>query len=379
MFSIITKPKKFIIFIIFNLLVVCITAMLIEGLASLLLFYQATSQTRVLAERLHTEYDAELGWVSSPNVYIEDMYGPGVYLQTNGQSFRNEADFSVEVPAGQIRAICSGDSFTLGYGVANNQTWCQRLTRLDERLQTVNMGQGGYGVDQAYLWYKRAGTKLDHDIHLFAFITSDFIRMERPQFQGYGKPLLQIRADQLVVNNVPVPRRAFYLPWLTRNREAVADLRSVQLLQMMFFAEPTVEQLTDTQAEKSEQAPEFVAAKMLEDLQRLNAQKGSLLVLVYLPEQRDYEPRPETERWRENVRIAAAQNGIPYLDLIEEFRHLPPTDIGSLFILAEAIDFPAAAGHYTVKGNAYIGDVLHEKLLALPEVSARLTEAAIEN
>ena len=28
------------------------------------------------------------------------------------------------------------------------------------------MGQGGYGIDQAYLWYKRDGTKLDHDVQI---------------------------------------------------------------------------------------------------------------------------------------------------------------------------------------------------------------------
>jgi hypothetical protein len=373
------KAKKVIAFLLFNIIFVCVAFMLIEGLSSLILFYQATRQTRVLAERLHTEYDAELGWVSSPNIYVENMYGPGVYLKTNGQSFRNEADFSVEIPAGQVRAICSGDSFTLGYGVDNTQTWCQLLMELDERLQTVNMGQGGYGVDQAYLWYKRDGTKLDHDIQLFAFITTDFIRMERDQFRGYGKPLLQIHADQLVVDNVPVPRRAFYIPWLTRNREALDDLRSVQLLQTMFFAEPTAEPSTTPPTASNEQAPEFIAAKMLEDLQRLNLEKGSVLVLVYLPEQRDYEPRPETERWRENVKIAAERSGIAYIDLIEEFRQLSPDGIASLFIAPGALDFPDAAGHYTVKGNIYISGILHKKLLALPAVSARLAAETVEN
>lgn len=372
-----SKTRKTILFIIFrsSVLVVCLTAMLLEGLASLILFYQAVFQTRPVAERLYTDYDEDLGWVSLPNVYVEDMYGAGVHLQTNSQAFRNDQDFTVEVPDDKVRAICSGDSFTLGYGVDNQHTWCHRLTVLDERLQTVNMGQGGYGVDQAYLWYKRDGTKLDHDIHLFAFITTDFSRMDHDQFLGYGKPLLQLRADQLVVENVPVSRRGFYLPWLTRYRGTLNTLRSVQLLRTMFFTKPALDEVLD----EREQATTLLASKVWQDLQRLNTQKGSLLVLVHLPEQEEYQPRFETERWRTNVKLAAKHNGIAYIDLIEEFRHLPPDAIDSLFIPAGVIDFPGAVGHYTVKGNAYIGGVLYKKLLALPEVSTRLAGKTVEN
>jgi hypothetical protein len=147
----------------------------------------------------------------------------------------------------------------------------------------------------------------------------------------------------------------------------------------MFFAEPTAEPSTTPPTASNEQAPEFIAAKMLEDLQRLNLEKGSVLVLVYLPEQRDYEPRPETERWRENVKIAAERSGIAYIDLIEEFRQLSPDGIASLFIAPGAIDFPDAAGHYTVKGNIYISDILYEKLLTLPAVLARLAGETVEN
>ena len=67
------------------------------------------------------------------------------------------------------KKISSGDSFTLGYGVNNEETWPTAFSKLDERFETINMGQGGYGVDQSYLWYKRDGLEFDHQIHLFAF------------------------------------------------------------------------------------------------------------------------------------------------------------------------------------------------------------------
>ena len=77
------------------------------------------------------------------------MYGPNVYLRTNSQAFRNNADFSATAPEPKARIICSGEFFTFGYGVDIDSTWCQLLASRNNRLEMVNMGQGGYGVDQA--------------------------------------------------------------------------------------------------------------------------------------------------------------------------------------------------------------------------------------
>jgi hypothetical protein len=209
--TILKKARKITLWAIFNVLSVACIMALCEGFASITLFMQEV-ETQPLAERQHTQYDELLGWVNSPNLYIKDMYGPGIFVQTNSRGFRNTQDFSTNVPDQKIRLICSGDSFTFGYGVDNDHTWCNLLTLKDARLETVNMGQGGYGVDQAYLWYKRDAAQLEHQIHLFAFITSDFKRMGRDEFNGYGKPLLRIRADSLVVTNIPVPNRFFLSP-----------------------------------------------------------------------------------------------------------------------------------------------------------------------
>jgi hypothetical protein len=316
---------------------------LCEGLASLILFFQTLPDTLPLAERRHTQYDELLGWVNIPNLYIEDMYGPGVYLKTNGQTFRNAEEFTPEVLPGKVRIICSGDSFTFGYGVSNDQAWCQRLAAKDKRLETVNMGQGGYGVDQAYLWYKRDGQKLEHDIQLFAFITTDFRRMEWPEFNGYGKPLLTLENETLTVTNVPVPRRAFWMPWLTQHWEAINDLKSVQLMRQTFFDEAAADEL----AKATHGSAESVAWKIMEDLAHLNQAKHSSLVLVYLPVQNPTEK--DLAGWRKFVRTAAKQ----------------------LFIAKDALDYRGAAGHYTAKGNQYVADVLYERLLALPEISQK--------
>src|SRR5262245_36434568 len=110
-----------------NLAIFGLLLVIVEGLASYGLFIRFVMMTNIVAERRHTKYDPELGWVNEPNVDIPDMYGPGIYLRTNGQGFRNNHSVSPAVPAKKARIICSGDSFTLGYGVDNDHTWCSRL------------------------------------------------------------------------------------------------------------------------------------------------------------------------------------------------------------------------------------------------------------
>ena len=190
-----------------NLVVFASMLIVIEGMAGYAIATRVAMPEPPEPGLGYTKYDPDLGWASVANFQSPDMYGPQVGLRINGQGFRNDSDFAKAVPEGKIRVICSGDSFTFGEGVDNDDTWCQRLTSLDRRLETINMGQGGYDLDQAYLWYKRDGIALEHQVQVLAFVTDDFFRTEFDEFQGVPKPILVIDKGALVVNGVPVPRR----------------------------------------------------------------------------------------------------------------------------------------------------------------------------
>jgi hypothetical protein len=356
--------RKTVILLIFSLGVGVLTCLLCEGFSSTFFVAREAITGRPLAERSHTEYDEELGWINIPNVNIENLYGPGIYAETNSQSFRNNYDFSIDVPSNKVRIICSGDSFTFGYGVDNDHTWCQLLVSIDERLETVNMGQGGYGVDQAYLWYKRDGTKLEHDVLIFTFITDDFERMKGDTFLGYGKPVLELQDGTTVTKNVPVPRRSFYTPWLIHALRTLNGLKSLRFSQELFYRGSPVAAITD---EKSQ----GIVAAILDDLKRTNQAKNSVLVLAYLPTQDDYT-KNSSEPWRQFLHARASENDLLFIDVIEEFRKLPPQEVYKLFIGEGVVDHYGAAGHYTEDGNAFIANTLYEKLLAVPEISEKL-------
>jgi hypothetical protein len=346
---------------------------LLEGGSSLVLLAQdarARPDEAPLARLRHTRYDPELGWAHVPGVRIDDLYGPGAWLQTNGQGFRAERDFSQHVPAGRLRAICSGDSFTLGYGVANDQTWCARLEALDPRFETVNMGQGGYGIDQAWLWYRRDGTRLDHDVHVFAFISDDFRRMQAASFLGYAKPVLALRGGELVVLNTPVPRRRFYAAWLARLESASEGLRTTELVRRL-RGRPRAQRPPPAGAPAPDDAAVAVVRKLLDALAAENRAKESQLVLAYLPTPADWKGS-ESDGWRRVLEREARERGLPYLDLVAALRRLPAQEVEALFIRPGVLAYRAAAGHLTPKGNAWVAEQVHATLAAQPSIAARL-------
>ena len=148
------------------------------------------------------------------------------------------------------------------------------------------MGQGGYGLDQAYLWYKRAGLPLDHQLHLVAFITDDFLRMQFDDFVGYGKPLLGVRGDSIAVLNAPVPNRSRLGRWWVAKGNRVMNLNIVQLANRVFGDPPT-----DRYNAARNDSTRTVVARIFQDLARINAAKNSRLVLVLLPGASDYRSR----------------------------------------------------------------------------------------
>ena len=349
--------KKIVGIGITNILVVVLLLLLIEGMASYLFTAGEVVKRSPIPERVHTEYDETLGWINLRDVYIPDMYGKGVYLRTNAQRFRNEKEFSRAVPDGSARIICSGDSFTLGLGVDNDHTWCSLLSSLGEDLETVNMGQGGYGVDQAYLWYQRNGSELEHTAHIFAFITEDFWRMPRESFQGYGKPVLMLENGSLEIHNTPVPRASYRFPRMATYLPILKDLNSLKLLERLVRLAGV-----DSESENEPSAIDqtrAVVSGIFEDLHETNQSKESLLVLVFLPAEEDYMGVDDTEEWRRFVRAEAESQGIQFVDLVEEMRKLPPRQIRGLF---------GGHAHYSNVGNAFIAGALQAALADFPEL-----------
>jgi hypothetical protein len=233
------------------------------------------------------------------------------------------------------------------------------------------MGQPGYGVDQAYLWYKRDAAAFEHQVHLFAPITADFRRMQSKHYGGYGRPLLVVKDGRLEVQNVPVPTTSFRLPWWTEARHHLYSLRSVQAVRQfhkLLLADEASAALgpvsnLDRQAERqaADRQAATVVSRMLMDLKALNDARGSILVVVYLPTLNDQGPA--TAFWAGVLERECRQLSVPFVNLVHEFDHMP--EAAERYYLSDL-------GHFNEEGNAHIAHVLHKKLRAIPEVSRGL-------
>lgn len=325
---------------------------LIEGASNLLFVGNQIRRTRGMSEQAHSTHDPAIGWVNLPNVNIANLYGPGVGLRTNAQAFRADREYTKEVPAGKTRIVCSGDSFTLGFGVSNEDAWCHQLEKLDPRFETVNLGQGGYGVDQAYLWYKRVGVPLDHQVQLLSFITDDFMRMQWDRFLGYGKPKLATRGDSLVTVNSPVPKTSKFERWRASQNHSFGNLSVVRLYTRLFHNDDNGPP-PDSVAARNKATREVLHA-LFTDLARINKAKNSQLVLVYLPGQSDYKTDVLAADWRQFIADEAAKLGITYIDLVDQIRlDVKPTDLDAFY---------RDDSHYTTKGNAWVASEIQRRL-----------------
>lgn len=195
--------------------------------------------------------------------------------------------------------------------------------------------------------------------------------MENDTFLGYGKPFLSLENGLLVTKNVPVPKRPYYKPWITRNLPIIKQLRVLELGRKLFLKI----NITDTPSEviQSEDQKKKIISAVFRDIKQINKGKNSIGVLLYLPTRFDYES-PLSQSWKQFLGNEATKNGLFFIDLIDEFQKLPFQDVDDLFILANTIGYFNSAGHYTEKGNRYIAAILYKKLIDIPEISEKLNK-----
>lgn len=303
-----------------------------------------------LAEQVHCAFDERLGWRSLPSISRPDLYGPGLSLTTNARGFRALEEHAPEVPPGRFRVVCLGDSFTMGFGVDDAQTYPAALQRLCPQVQAVNMGLGGYGLDQAWLWYLSDGTPLQADLLLFAFIDADFNRLGLDEFGGFPKPRADLEGDALVIRNVPVPRRFDTRPQQPPAWERWLEGLALWRLRLDPATEATFRRPAPWPEERTA-AVRRVAGRIFDELARLCAERGQAFVLAYLPTSTlaGHEPTDTALFARGHARAA----GIPFLDLNDAFRALPPAERPRHFLPDR---------HLSAEGNAFVARVLLDEL-----------------
>jgi len=122
------------------------------------------SGMRVPPEAGYLVFDPELGWVVGPN-----RKGRGGLYHSDNQGQRRD-DQRERGPW----AVAYGDSFTHGDDVGDHETWLARIGAAG--LRVANRGVPGYGVDQAWLRYRRDKTELDAQVIVIGVMADNIAR-----------------------------------------------------------------------------------------------------------------------------------------------------------------------------------------------------------
>ena len=114
----------------------------------------------------------------------------GIEYSFNDIGLRDEA--IGPATADELRILVLGDSVTMGWGVAEEDTFCHRLegaltARLrGRRVRVINSGVGGYNTVQELAFFRRHAARLDPDLVLLLYVRND-VEVNAPTFNPAGR------------------------------------------------------------------------------------------------------------------------------------------------------------------------------------------------
>lgn len=156
--------------------------------------------------------DRDLGWVCNNTTrflkFSNNRYNNlNIEYYINRQGFRYKYDFFLNDIA-ESNVMMLGDSFLFGVYLKENETITTILNRkFKNRLNFVNIGVPGYGIDQMYLTYTKFNEIIKPKIIILFYIDADVYRT-REAFritEGMNKPSFKIEDDKLKLRGYEKP------------------------------------------------------------------------------------------------------------------------------------------------------------------------------
>ena len=292
---------------------------------------------RVLAGREpYYPFDPELGWTVKPN-------GRLPLYRANAQGLRGDREYAPAPPPGVVRIGAFGDSFVHGTEVENADVWTARLEALRPGLEVLNFGVGGYGVDQAWLRYRRDGRPFQPQIVLIGYMPENAARSVnrfRPFYAPHqpeprAKPRFALRDGRLALLPNPLPTLDDYRALLADEATVLARIGEGDYFWEALYRPtpfswlPSARLLRVARAEHAEtriwidgalnpRSEAFaVTAALLEAFADDALDAGSLPLVVVFPRRDDFARREghQPDAWAP-LRERFAASGVESLDLI---------------------------------------------------------------
>src|SRR5262245_12981977 len=148
--------------------------------------------------KVHVDYST---WYR-PSEYFGHELIPGfdgldpltVPVTINSHGFRDDEHVR-EKPAGTLRVLGLGDSFTFGWGVSQDETFLKQLerelrVRTGRSVEVINAGVPGWGLSQFDLFLRRDDLNYSPDIIVIAYFVDDLSGPINSGVIGEDPPLI---------------------------------------------------------------------------------------------------------------------------------------------------------------------------------------------
>ncbi len=350
----------------------------------LLALYWAVTGTRPPARVEPRGYVNVLGDLE-PRLRLVDREIPDLpyRVTTNSQGFRGKRPVGTQRPAGSLRVLCLGDSYTYGVGVDDAAAYPALLeTILQKRLpgrevQVINAGVPFYDIFDELSYFREKGARLKPDVVVLQFYINDleamagsFFREDLLHRQGgvynafdqwIGRETVERRLIAWLEGHVPGLYRAVGTGSLPQgpSRAATGQFAS-------FHVEPTEAErallgdrkrlLTADAAVASGRLWENYRQALLLLRDAVEANGARFLFLI----------APDVAQVREDLNQPAAalvpfcrEHGINVLDMTRRFRSMSGEEPERYYLLPKN-------AHHNAAGNTIIAQVVADALRVLP-------------
>jgi GDSL-like Lipase/Acylhydrolase family len=241
---------------------------------------------------------AELGHRHRPQAEARLM---GVTVRTNSLGFRSP-EIDEKAGAGVARIAFVGDSITLGWGVAERETFVHQvvdtLASSGRKVEAFNLGIGNYNTSQELALFRDVGAGLKPDIIVLCYFIND------------AEPMPQYSSDD----------------WLSEHSAAWVVFRyRLDSLLRQFGESPDWKHYYRALYEPGA-AGWAQTRNALSGFAATARDLGASLVVFHIPELRELKPYPFADVTAQ-VRAVVESERVPFVDLMPTIEDLEPSSL----------------------------------------------------
>lgn len=241
------------------------------------------------------EYD---GWAIRRNVpgarYVHTSPDGRWAFRINSQGFRADRDYPREKPVGRLRVLTLGDSFTVGYEVAQDETFSAVLERYLRRrgleAEVINAGVSGFGNAEQLVFLEHEGLGYDPDVVVLGFFANDptdnvrsgLYALEGGELVARSRRYLPAIRVRNALNAVPPYR------WMSERSYLHAFLNTVASAKVRswMYGRNAAEQTGSADPLAAAEYERRLALALVERMVRLSSERGIPFILLDINEQR---------------------------------------------------------------------------------------------